>query len=149
VFKYTRAFGEGFAMLAAAGGPNIHPHTVSDQKDRARWDRDVANFNSDLKKIETYFLDVLAGRLTEQQIGETFASFFGEQGPWYTVGWKMCVVIEKTFGRRKLIEAMCEPRQLLVTYNQAALRFNRKNPKPLALWSSTLINELGVSTTSR
>src|SRR4026209_188662 len=32
------AFGEGFAMLAATGGPGVHPHAVSDEKERARWD---------------------------------------------------------------------------------------------------------------
>ena len=47
--------GEGFAMLAAAGGPDIHPHAVSDAKERARWDHDLANFNEDLKKVESFF----------------------------------------------------------------------------------------------
>ena len=53
------AFGEGFAMLAAAGGPEIHPHAVSNPEERARWDKDVANFNEDFKKVEKFLLDVL------------------------------------------------------------------------------------------
>jgi hypothetical protein len=139
VIKYLGAFGEGFAMLAAAGGPNVHPHTVSSDVDRARWDRDVANFDNDLRTVEKFFLDVLANRLSEEQINETVATFFGEQGAWYTVGWQMCVVIEKTFGRRTLIEVMCDQRKLLPTYNRAAARFNRKARQPLALWSTSLI----------
>ncbi len=135
-------FGEGFAMLAAAGGPDIHPHAVSSAEDRARWDKDVVNFNDDLKKVEKFFLDILDGKLTEDQIRSTGFSFFGTQGPWYTVGWKMSVVIEKTFGQGRLIECMCDQRELLSTYNKAAARYNRKTDKPLALWSESVINRL-------
>jgi hypothetical protein len=139
VVRYVGAFGEGFAMLAAAGGPDVHPHAVSGAEERARWDRDVANFNADLKKVERFFLDVLADRLSEEQVGETVSSFFGEQGPWYTVGWKMCALVEKTYGRRALIEAMCDRRRLLATYNRAAARHNRRAREPLALWSPSLV----------
>ena len=142
VIRYIGAFGEGFAMLAAAGGPNIHPHAVSEAKDRARWDRDVENFNGDLKKVEQFFLDVLADKLTEDQINTTVGEFFGEQGPWYTVGWKMCVLIEKSFGRRALIDAMCDQRKLLPLYNQAAASYNRRHHDSLANWSQTLLAAL-------
>jgi hypothetical protein len=139
VVKYIGAFGEGFAMLAAAGGPDVHPHAVDNAANRARWDRDVANFDSDLRRVEKFFEDVLANRLSEDQINEVVATFFGEQGAWYTVGWKMCVLIEKTFGRRTLIKVMCDQRKLLPTYNRAAMRFNRRAREPLALWSPSLI----------
>ena len=145
VITLIGAFGEGFAMLAAAGGPDTHPHAVSDQEERARWDRDMANFGDDLKKVEKFFLDVLANRLTEDQIQETASSFFGVQGPWYTVGWKMAITIEKTYGRRKLIECMCDQRKLLRTYNQAAAKYNRHSREPLAVWSQTLIKSIARS----
>ena len=132
-------FGEGFAMLAAAGGPDVHPHAVSNAEDRARWDKDVKNFNDDLKKVEKFLLDVLEKKLTDEQIQQTGFSFFGIQGPWYTVGWKMAVVIEKTFGRQKLIEAMCDHRKLFSTYNQAAQQYNRSAHEPLVLWSNSII----------
>ena len=133
-------FGEGFAMLAAAGGPDVHPHAVSNIEERTRWDKDVANFNDDLKKVERFLLDILEGKLTDEQIQQTGFSFFGIQGPWYTVGWKMAVVIEKTYGRAKLIEVFCDHRKLLSTYNEAATRLNQKSDKPLALWSSAVVN---------
>jgi len=132
-------FGEGFAMLAAAGGPDVHPHAVSSAEDRARWDKDVANFNDDLKKVEKFLLDVLEKKLTDEQIQQTGFSFFGIQGPWYTVGWKMAVVIEKTFGRQKLIEVMCDHRKLFSTYNEAAEKYNRSSHEPLVLWSNSII----------
>jgi hypothetical protein len=145
VLTYTRAFGEGFAMLAAAGGPDTHPHAVSRPEERARWDRDVSNFDSDLRKVEKFFLDVLANRLTEEQIRETVAPFYGEQGAWYTVGWRMGVLIEKVFGRRALVAAMCDPRELFATYNGAAARHNRKSRKPMALWSPPLVEAVRVT----
>ena len=136
VLTWIGAFGEGFAMLAAAGGPDIHPHAVSSPEDRARWDKDIANFDNDLKKLETFFNDILESKLTADEIHKTAFSFYGTQGPWYTVGWKMAVLIEKTFGRAKLIECMCDQRLLLSTYNQAAAKHNRNSRKPLALWST-------------
>jgi hypothetical protein len=138
--KWISAFGEGFAMLAAAGGPDIHPHAVSNAEERARWDKDVANFDDDLKKLEAFFNDVLQGKLTGDEIDKTAFSFFGTQGPWYTVGWKMAVVIEKSYGRGKLIECMCDQRLLLTTYNQAAAKQNRNSRKPLPLWSTAVAN---------
>jgi len=32
-----------------------------------RWDKDVANFDADLKKVEKFFLDVIAGKLSEEE----------------------------------------------------------------------------------
>ena len=142
LIKVIGAFGEGFAMLAAAGGPDIHPHAVSSPEDRARWDRDVANFNDDLKKVEQFFLDVVAGSLTETQIEEKAQSFFGIQGPWYTVGWKMSVVIEKTFGRARLLECICDQRKLLPTYNSAVASYNKQSGEHLTTWSPTLLEAL-------
>ena len=138
VIQWIGAFGEGFAMLAAAGGPDVHPHAASKPEDRARWDRDVANFNDDLKKVEGFFNDVLAGKLSKEEEQKAAFSFFGVQGPWYTVGWKMAVTIEKTYGRAKLIEAMCDQRTLLPIFNLAAARTNRS----LSTWSPQIIEAI-------
>ena len=142
VITMIGAFGEGFAMVAAAGGPDTHPHAVSSQEERARWDKDMANFNDDLKKVEKFFLDVMANRLTEDEIQQIGSSFFGIQGPWYTVGWKMSVTIEKIYGRRKLIECFCDQRKLLSTYNKAAAKYNRRSHEGLALWSEQLNKDI-------
>ncbi|HSD46929.1 MAG TPA: DUF5700 domain-containing putative Zn-dependent protease, partial [Pyrinomonadaceae bacterium] len=68
MLKLVGAFGEGFAMLAAAGGPDVHPHAVSSAEERARWDKDLGNFNSDLRTVDTFFTEILEGKLTEAQI---------------------------------------------------------------------------------
>jgi hypothetical protein len=145
VLPWIGAFGEGFAMLAAAGGPDVHPHEHSPAADRSRWDRDLARFDDDLEKIQTFVLDVLEGRLSsEEDIRKAGFSFFGEQGPWYTVGWKMAVIVEKRYGRAVLIEGMRRPERLLATYNRAAAERNERGAEKLALWSPELLERLGA-----
>jgi hypothetical protein len=149
ILEWVGAFGEGIAMLAAAGGPDVHPHEVSSPEDRARWDHDVAYFNDDLRKVERFFLEISEGRLTgEEAIRERGFSFFGIQGPWYTVGWKMGVTIEKVEGRKALIGCLCEPAELLFTYNRAAAALNRSATSPLAVWSPALLEPIRKAVTS-
>lgn len=143
VLERVGSFGEGIAMLAAAGGPGVHPHAVSPAQDRERWDKDMANFNADLKKVEAFFLDILAGRLKgEEAIGKVASSFFGIQGPWYTVGWRMAVLVEQTYGRAKLIDCLCQPAAFLVAYNEAAAKQSDQTGEVLANWSPELMKRL-------
>jgi hypothetical protein len=140
IVDWIGAFGEGIAMLAAAGGPDIHPHVFSKPEERYRWDQDLSNFNVDIKRIEKFFLDILDQRLTdEEEIWKIGLSFFGLQGPWYTVGWKMAVTIEKIYSRLVLIRYLCKPIGLLLIYNQAATEYNLLTGESLALWSSEFI----------
>lgn len=138
-YDWISAFGEGMAMLAAAGGPDIHPHALSPAADRARWDRDLAQFDPDLRKVEAFLLAVARGRLQGEAAQSQGMAFFGIQGPWYTVGWRMAVTIEKAFGRPVLLGCMQDPRLLLPTFNRAVLA--RK--EVLATWSPELIQVLG------
>ena len=143
VLRWVGAFGEGTAMLAAAGGPDVHPHAASPESDRRRWDRDVARFDDDLHKVEAFFLSILEGRLTEQKDIDTLGfSFFGIQGPWYTVGWKMAVTIEGAYGRAALIDCLCEPANFLATYNRAAEEQIHNGGERLATWSPKLMEAL-------
>jgi hypothetical protein len=124
--EWIGAFGEGFAMLAAAGGPDVYPHEVSTPTERARWDHDMGNYNQDLRTLDQFFLDILHGKFkTKDEIDEKAFSFFGAQGPWYTVGYKMAVTIEKHDGRARLIECMTDLLRLLPTYNRAAIQQNK------------------------
>jgi hypothetical protein len=142
--EWSRAFSEGFAMLAAAGGPDIHPHAKSSPADRARWDADVKHFNRDLKLVEEFFLNVINGKLeTPDQIYAAAESFYGVQGPWYTVGWKMAVTIEKRFGRAEVVACMIDPHRLFTKYNAAAADWNKTHPTAkLALWSAALVSAM-------
>ena len=133
---WASAFGEGFAMLAAAGGPDIHPHATSPAADRERWDADMARYPEDFARVERFLTDILERRLTAQQRDSVGFSFFGIQGPWYTVGWKMAVVIEKQLGRDRLIECMCDRRRLFPSYNEAAAALSRSGGETLPVWSA-------------
>jgi hypothetical protein len=136
-------FGEGFAMLAAAGTPDSNAHYESDSASRNQWDRDVANHEENLRLLETFFLDVVEGRVTLPDSVNTLAGqFYGRQGPWYTVGWKMSVTIEKVFGRSSLLEVMCDPPALLRRYNEAVAAWNRSHAEKLPVWSDRLMERL-------
>lgn len=147
--NWASAFGEGLAMLAAAGGPGVHPHSASDSTTRARWDHDLANFSKDVGTLQTFFTAVLDGRLTGDSLREAGMSFFGVQGPWYTVGWKMAVTIELMDGRERLISVMCDPTSLLSAYNQAAEEWRHRRGESLILWEDGLIRRMGGQATSR
>jgi len=143
LFHWIGAFGEGYAMLAAAGGPDVHPHATSGAEERARWDHDVARCDADLAELESFFVDILEGRLTDAaRIDARAASYYGVQGPWYTVGWKMAVTIERALGRERLLECTADPRRLLATYDDAVDELATPGVKPPATWSASLLNAL-------
>ena len=146
--EWMEAFGEGFAMLAAAGGPDIDPHAASSPKEHARWDHDLTNFNGDLISVQQFFLDLIDKKLVDKdKINEKASSFFGDaQGAWYTVGYKMAVIVEKRYGRNVLIDCMLDPRELLARYNAAAKEINDRGHENLALWSPELLQKIGAHT---
>jgi hypothetical protein len=138
---WLSAFGEGVAMLAAAGGPEVHPHAESPARDRARWDGDLANAPEDVGKLESFLLDILDRRVTDaDSIGRAGMSFFGIQGPWYTVGWLMASTVERAEGRTALTGALCDPVELLRRYDAVARA--RRDPS-LPVWSERLLARLG------
>ena len=125
---------------AAAGGPDVHPHATDD--DPATWlvwERDVASFNTDLRRLEAFFRDLLAGRLTGEEANKRLFAFIDAegvpQGAFYTVGWKMAAMVERARGRDALVKLLCDPRQLLAAYNELAAAHPRSDGEGLATWS--------------
>lgn len=123
VTRWMGAFGEGEARLAAAGGTDADPVATASQELKGNWERG-SDFNADLEKVSDFFLQVLNGNLQGHAIGQKGAEFFGLQGPWYTVGYKMAVMVEKRYGRAALIDCMRDPRLLLDRYNAVAREMN-------------------------
>src|SRR5690349_10204004 len=113
--KWFGAFGEGVATLAAAGGPNGIPQRKPDVM--KEWTSQMSQTTENFRALDEFFLAMHRGELTGEELDKRAFSFYGFVGPWYTVGWKMGVVIEKTLGRQALIDTMCDPRPLFATYN--------------------------------
>lgn len=135
------AFGEGEAVLAAAGGPDVPPDQYEAVDVRQNWARGMQAFNPDLGTLNQFFLDVAQAKLTEDAANQKAMAFFGDiQGPWYTVGYKMAIIVEKRFGRPALIQCMLDRRLLLVRYNQAAEELNKNTNEKLPLWSTQLLD---------
>jgi len=136
--RWLGAFGEGMAMLAAAGSADVHPHASSPAEDRARWDRDLARAAADVPRLEQFILEILDQKLTGDAVTQRGMTFFGVQGPWYTVGWQMASAIERAFGRPRLQRIMCDPVALLRTYNDAAEALNAQGVL-LTRWSAAFL----------
>lgn len=142
--KWMTAFGEGEAMLAAAGSDDRHPHWEDDAVARARWDSDFMHFNTDLKSVQDLLLDILNGKLTtDEEIQKRAAPFWGYQGAWYTVGYEMAVLVHKRFGRKSFDECLLDPRLLLSRYNEVAKEANAQGAS-LETWSPEVMEKLQV-----
>jgi hypothetical protein len=148
--RWLGGFGEGEAMLAAAGSPHVHPHASDDQAARERWDRDMANFNQDLVALQRFYVRILDGELnTPAAIAQAAEPFYGTQGPFYTVGYRMASLVEIHFGRAALTGAMLDPRKLLELYNRAAAEENRDHGAGLALWPQDFLRRFRAQPSSR
>ncbi|TKR30862.1 hypothetical protein FCE95_12275 [Luteimonas gilva] len=140
---WVGSFSEGFAVLAAAGGPRPDPLVDRGEQESAEWARNVAKFDELMAEQNAFFLTVLDGKAGDASaVDAKMMGYFGVQGPWYTVGWKMAVTIENQFGRQRVIDVFCDQRQLLATYNEAAALQNKTLAKPLPLWDAGLARTL-------
>jgi hypothetical protein len=139
---WLSSFGEGEAVLAAAGSVDRHPHWEDDALARARWDSDMMHFNADLEAVQQMLTEILDGTLKgDEAIGKRAEPFWGYQGAWYTVGYEMAVLVEKAYGRQAFNECLLDPRKLLTLYNKAALEANAQGAT-LATWSPDLLSRL-------
>lgn len=146
--RWLRAFGEGEAMLAAAGSVDRHPHWMDDGVARARWDSDMLHLNSDLKAIQGLMIDILDGKFKDdKEIAAKAAPFWGYQGAWYTLGYEMSALVEKQKGRQALKECLLDPRKLLIQYNEIAKKANADGAN-LALWEDSFLSRLGSTSVS-
>ena len=146
--EWMGAFGEGLAVLAAAGSADVHPLHDFNAEQRVRWDQDMKFVDQQLIQLNQFFLDVIEGGFAKPEVADHVAfTFFGYRGPWYTVGYKMGQTVETHFGRAVLLECMSDPRQLLVKYNEAAAAENVNRVDKLPLWSPELLKAVRVGKT--
>jgi len=145
VRKWVSAFGEGFAMLAAAGSPDVHPRATATQEQHERWDMDMGQFYQNRLELDNFFMKILKGELSGDKADAQAFTYFGYQGPWYTVGYRMDVVLEGAIGRQKLIQAMCDG-SVLAEYNESVKGITgpRGLPPGKPMWSPEIIKALTV-----
>lgn len=137
--RWSGGFAEGLAMLAAAGGADRHPHADSAPEVRATWDRGVARFERDLREQDAFFARVVRGEAGDAAaVAEVMRGYYGEQGPWYTVGWRMAETLERVGGRPAVVEAFCRPGGVFSAYNDAARALNAAG-EALPLWSPEVV----------
>ncbi len=143
--EWMGAFGEGLAVLAAAGSADVHPMRDFNSDQRARWDQDMKFVDQELAQVDQFFLDIIGGGFARPEVADHVAfTFFGYRGPWYVVGYKMGQVVEKHFGRAVLIECMADPAQLLAKYNEAAAEENAAGKDKLPVWSPEVLKAVGA-----
>ena len=146
VVSWLSAFAEGMAMLAAAGGPDVHPHATSPPEAWAIWERDVGEFATDLRQIESFFRGVLAGEQPAEEQRAKLFSFISTdeipQGGFCTVGWTMAALVERVRGREVVVRAVCDLRVLLTAYNEVAAAYPRSEAEPLPLWGEDFLAEI-------
>ena len=137
--RWMGAFGEGMAVLAAAGSPEISPMADFPERDRVLWDLEIERFAANLDELNQFFLDIIHGDLRNDAVAHEGSIFFGYRGPWYTVGYRMAVTIEREFGRPELIATFADPRRFVARYNEAAGRENAKDGGHLPLFSPAIL----------
>lgn len=138
------AFREGMAVLAAAGSPDVHPLADFSESDRLVWDRETERFAANLDELNQFFLDTVHGNLLNDAVQHEGRLFFGYgAGPWYTVGYRMAVTIEREFGRTALVATLADPRQFVARYNEAAMSVNVKRGGRLALFNAEILKAVG------
>jgi hypothetical protein len=98
-----------------------------------------------IKEVEGFFRDILEHRLVgDSAIPERGSQFFGVQGPWYTLGYRMWSEVERRMGRERVISDVCRPAQLLLDYNRVTAGVSSA-PR----WSSEFTRQLQRLLTTR
>lgn len=139
-------FAEGRAVLAAAGGPNVHPHATSDATERRTWDRDFAKAAGDLRRMESFYFALLDGTIRDSEVTRRGFDFIANdsvpQGAFYTLGWLMAATVENRLGRAELVRSLCDPVLFLSDYNRAVQDEPGVPAVGLPTWSHLLLERL-------
>ena len=122
-------------MLASSGSPDIEPYKHSAKEVKDAFKNGVATNAERMRTLQAFFIEVLDGKLDEEQSLAKAMEFYGMVGPWYTTGWVMACAIDREFGRQKLLDCYLDPRLILPTYNAAA-----KKAGNLPIWPDEFVS---------
>ena len=142
--RWMGGFGEGMAVLAAAGSTDVPPMADFPERDRVLWDLEGERFAANFDELNHFFLDTVHGDLRNDAVAHEGGIFYGYRGPWYTVGYRMAVTIERELGRPALIATFADPREFVKRYNEAAARENARVGSHLPLFSAEILEAVGT-----
>jgi hypothetical protein len=142
--RWMGAFGEGMAVLAAAGSSDVSPMADFPERDRVLWDVETERFGANLADLNQFFLDTIHGDLRNDAVAHEGSIFFGYRGPWYTVGYRMAVTIERELGRPALVATLGDRREFVARYNEAAVRENAKDGGHLPSFSAEILKAVST-----
>jgi hypothetical protein len=93
---------------------------------RLLWDLGAERFADNLEELNQFFLDTVRGDLLNDAVAHEGRIFFGNgDGPWYTVGYRMALTIERKFGRTALVATLADPRQFVSKTTEVKARAAR------------------------
>ena len=99
-----------------------------------------------MERLERFFLDLVAGEMTEAQATERGFLFIVDegvpQGAFYTVGWHMAALVERELGRERVVAGVCDAASLLADYNRAASAVEARTGRPVPRWSEGLLEAI-------
>ena len=82
------AFGEGVAVLAAAGSPDIAPLAAYPRRDQIDWDLNMERVGARLQKLNQFVIDAIHGALRNDAVAhEGLFSVTGDRGTRSDTGW--------------------------------------------------------------
>lgn len=137
-WMWVGAFGEGYAVLAAAGNREVDPMATFNQQVKDAWNYGMEHLAEDMDKLSAFFMDTISGKIPAEMVQSHASKFYDVQGPWYTVGYVQATTIERIFGHAKLMDCYRDPRLLMPTYNAAVARLPKDAKRP-PIWSADLI----------
>jgi hypothetical protein len=146
---WLSGFGEGIAVLAAAGGPDGPTHAPDDEPGIASWTARLDSLETDLRRVESFLMDVVEGRLQDTEIRKRGMAFVNSdavpQGPFYSLGWFMASTVERQMGREAVLEAVCDHGRLLTVYQRIATSESADSAENvLPRWSPEVLKALAL-----
>ena len=131
------AYGQNRHYVPASEPPTRWEYaTLSFHIVRETWAWNMSQVAGHFEVIDALIQDVASGRVTSpDSVMARAVTFFGDQGPWYTVGWVMGSTIEKALGRDQLVTRLCDPAALIRVYQKIIAERDQSGPK----WSPVAV----------
>jgi hypothetical protein len=129
------------AVLAAAGSLDAHPLADFSESYRLLRDLGAERFADNLEELNQFFLDTVHGDALNDAVAHEGRIIFGNAGgPWYTVGYRIAVTIEREFGRGR---DACRPAPVRGSLQRSRRARKRRGRRPPPRVSAEILKAVG------